>query len=382
MTNLSVKAFLELVQRSRLADGRALRDSLLECKRHYGDRLPTDAQAVADWLVEGGLLTQWQCARLLERRHKGFFLGKYKLLDHLGTGGMSSVYLAEHTLLAKKRAIKVLPRHRVDDTSYLGRFEREARAMAALDHPNIVRAYDLDREQDRHYLVMEYVQGRDLGWIVKEQGPLDFDLAANIAAQAAEGLDYAHRQGLVHRDVKPGNLLLNGEGIVKILDLGLALVAEDDDASLTLLYNENVIGTADYLAPEQALNSHTVDSRADVYGLGCTLYFSLTGHPPFPQGTIAQRIVRHRTETPASILIDRPDCPRELVEICARMMLEKPSQRFPSCRDVSDALEQWLEQRGYAFPRDRSDPAERVSVLASAASRLCAPGPLWSRCLP
>lgn len=372
MTNLSVKAFLELVQRSRLADAKALRRSLLECKSHYGDRLPGDAQIVADWLVEAQLLTHWQCARLFERRYKGFFLGRYKLLDHLGTGGMSSVYLAEHTLLAKKRAIKILPRHRVGDTSYLARFEREARALAALDHPNIVRAYDLDREQDRHYLVMEYVQGRDLGWIVTERGPLDFDLAANIAAQAAEGLDYAHCQGLVHRDVKPGNLLLNGSGVVKILDLGLALVAEDDDRSLTLLYNENVIGTADYLAPEQALNSHTVDSRADVYGLGCTLYYSLTGHPPFPQGTIAQRIVRHRTETPASIRIDRPDCPRELVEICARMMLKKPSQRFASCREVSEALERWLAQRGYVFPRDRRDPAERVAVLAAGATRLCA----------
>jgi len=370
MTNLSVKAFLELVQRSKLADANALRQSLLECKRHNGNRLPQDVQTVADWLARTRLLTGWQCARLFEGRYKGFFLGKYKLLDHLGTGGMSSVYLAEHTLLAKQRAIKVLPRHRVGDTSYLARFEREARATAALDHPNIVRAYDLDNEQDTHYLVMEYVQGRDLSWIVNAHGPLEFAMSANIAAQAAEGLDYAHRQGLVHRDVKPGNLLLNEQGIVKILDLGLALVAQDDDASLTLLYKENVIGTADYLAPEQALDSHTVDPRADVYGLGCTLYFSLTGHPPFPQGTIAQRIVRHRTETPASILIDRPDCPRELVDICARMMLKNPAQRFSTCREVAGVLERWLEQHGYVFPPERGDPADRVAVLASAAVRL------------
>lgn len=342
MATLSVKNFLELVQRSKLVDPDELRTALLQCKEEHDDEMPSDSQVVADFLVEHGLLTEWHCGKLLDRKYKGFFLGKYKLLGHIGTGGMSSVYLAEHTLMRRQRAIKVLPKSRVGDSSYLERFHREAQATAALEHVNVVRAYDVDNEGDTHYLVMEFVKGQDIQNIVNEQGGLDYELAAEYMLQAARGLAYSHAEGLIHRDVKPANLLVDEEGVVKILDLGLALFSEDESASLTIQHNENVLGTADYLAPEQAINSHDVDRRADIYGLGCTFYFTLTGHAPFNEGTLAQRIARHQTQMPPDIREDRPDCPRDLVAICVKMIQKKKEDRYQSCEEVVAELENWL----------------------------------------
>ena len=244
-----VDEFLMLVRRTGLVERNRLNRALLRLKEEAAGRPITDIGFVGQRLVQAGLLTPWQCKNLLEGRHKGFFLKKYKLLDHLGTGGMSSVYLAEHVLMQRRVAIKVLPKARVQDSSYLARFHREARAAASLDHRNIVRAYDVDNDGDVHYLVMEYVEGRDLLAMVKQDGPLDYALAANYVRQAAEGLAHAHEAGLIHRDVKPANLLVDGSGVVKILDLGLARFTGEDIASLTVANDENVLGTADYLAP-------------------------------------------------------------------------------------------------------------------------------------
>ena len=287
MAKPKVDAFLDLLRRSGLVEKGRLNAVLVELKEQSGGEPISDTDFVADRIVQSGLITRWQADKLLEGRHKGFFLGKYKLLDHLGTGGMSSVYLAEHVLMQRRVAIKVLPKDRVDDSSYLARFHREAQAAAALDHHNIVRAYDVDNDGNNHYFVMEYVDGRDLQRIVKEDGPLSYVAAAEYIRQAAEGLAHAHQAGLIHRDVKPANLLVDQKNVVKVLDLGLARFTDESKASLTVAFDENVLGTADYLAPEQALNSHGVDARADIYGLGCSMYFLLTGHPPFPRRHVA-----------------------------------------------------------------------------------------------
>jgi len=279
MAKLSVKKFIEFVQRSQLVPEDQLKKSLLELKAREHNKLPADADVVAAHLVKDELLTTWQVGKLMSGKSKGFYLGKYKLLGHLGTGGMSSVYLAQHVLMNQKRAIKVLPRSKVGDSSYLARFHLEARATASLDHPNIVRAYDVDNEGNQHYLVMEYVDGSDLQTMVTNNGPLSHEQTANYIAQSAIGLANAHENNLIHRDVKPANLLIDPNGVVKVLDLGLALFSESDFDSLTIAHNENVLGTADYLAPEQALNSHEVDHRADIYGLGCTMYFSVDWAP-------------------------------------------------------------------------------------------------------
>ncbi len=349
MANIPVDKFLDYVNRSNLVEDETLQQSLEGLRAQHGGQLPEDADLVASYLVDQKLITRWHADKLVDRKYRGFFLGKYKLLGHLGTGGMSSVYLAEHQLMHRLRAVKVLPRTRVNDSSYLARFRLEAQTTASLDHPNIVRAYDVDNEGDNHYIVMEYINGKDLQGIVKDQHPLPLETICNYIAQAAEGLNYAHEEGLVHRDVKPANLLIEDRGLVKILDLGLALMKDDEQASLTIAHNENVLGTADYLAPEQAVNSHNVDLRADIYGLGCTLYFALTGHPPFPDGSLAQRINSHQTKMPADVRKERPDCPRDLADICNKMMQKKPAQRYQTMREVAEALEDWLVAHGFQF---------------------------------
>lgn len=353
MPKLTVDKFLELVAKSKLVDHDRWTQFVADLKNApVSDEEPLTGSApgaVADRLVDEELVTRWQADKLLEGRHKGFFVGKYKLLGHLGTGGMSSVYLAEHLLMHRRVAIKVLPKARGadKDSSYLERFHREAQAIAALDHVNIVRAYDIDNEGDTHYLVMEYIDGLDLNIIVRDSGTLEYITAAQYIKQAARGLHYAHSVGLIHRDVKPANLLVDAEGVVKILDLGLArFIAEKEQASLTVAYDENVLGTADYLAPEQAIDSHAVDARADIYGLGCSLYFLLTGHPPFTEGTLTQRLMAHQKDPPPSIYKDREDAPPGLVNICLRMMAKKPADRYKDCAEVARALTNWLIEQG------------------------------------
>jgi serine/threonine-protein kinase len=346
MPKPNVETFLDLVQRSGLVEKDRLQALLAQLETDSGGKLPADVDRVAQQLVARNLITPWQCEKLLEGKHRGFFLGRYKLLGELGAGGMSKVYLGEHVLMQRRVAIKVLPQKRVTDTSYLQRFHREARAAAALDHPNIVRAYDVDNDGDNHYLVMEYVEGRDLQQTVKRDGRLDYATAADYVRQAAEGLGHAHAHGLVHRDVKPANLLVDRKNVVKVLDLGLARFTDDDRASLTVQYDENVLGTADYLAPEQAIDSHGADARADIYSLGCAFYFLLTGHPPFPDGTLPQRLMAHQKQQPQSILKERPDAPADLVAICMKMMAKRPADRYQTMDAVAQALRRWLADRG------------------------------------
>jgi serine/threonine-protein kinase len=362
-------SFLDLIRRSELVD-----DSQLE---QIQSRLAAEAadgqvseEVLAKKLVEEGLVTAWQCENLQQGRYKGFFLKnkQYRLLNHLGTGGMSSVYLAEQVLMKRRVAIKVLPKRRTNDSSYLARFHREAQAVAALDHRNIVRAYDVDNDNGVHYLVMEYIEGRDLQQIVKDEGPLPYAVAAEYIRQAAEGLEHAHRSNLVHRDVKPANLLVDGNEVVKLLDLGLARFTDEDRASLTVAYDENVLGTADYLAPEQAIDSHRVDGRADIYGLGCSLYFLLTGHPPFPEGTLPQRLLKHQKSQPPDIRLERPDAPADLLAICSKMMAKKASSRFQSMRDVAVSLADWLRAHNHPVGMTTlTEPTHEHAAVAAGA---------------
>lgn len=374
MPKLTADRFLELVGKSKLVDHDRWQQFLAAlgdptgCQSDPQSASKPDPRQLADQLVEKELLTRWQADKLLEGRHKGFVVGKYRLLGHLGTGGMSTVYLAEHLLMHRRVAIKVLPKSRGTDTesSYLERFHREAQAIASLDHVNIVRAYDIDNEGDTHYLVMEYINGHDLNYIVHESGPLDYITAARYTRQAARGLHYAHSVGLIHRDVKPANLLVDADGVVKILDLGLArFIAEEERASLTVAYDENVLGTADYLAPEQAIDSHGVDARADIYALGCSLYYFLTGHPPFTEGTLTQRLMSHQKDPPPDICNDRKDAPPGLVRICLKMMAKKPTDRYRNCAEVARALGDWLAEQGINDP----DPTACGDV-GSSSSRL------------
>ncbi len=340
MSKMKVDQFVDLVKKSGLVDDERLNQALSSV-----DPSVKDSGIIASMLTKAGLLTEWHSEKLLQGRHKGFYLGKYKLLNHIGTGGMGAVYLAEHQVMRHRVAIKLLPHHMAGHSAYLERFHQEARASAQLNHPNMVRAYDVDHDGNIHYLVMEYVDGTDLQAVVSRSGPLPYTTAADYIRQAAEGLSYAHHAGLIHRDVKPANLLVDKTGVVKILDMGLARFSDESQGSLTREYDQKMIGTVDYLAPEQAIDSHTVDARADIYSLGCTLYFLLTGDAPFPQGTIPQRLLQHQTHEPAPISQVRPDAPPALVGICRKMMAKKAEDRYQSADEVAQALADWLAGR-------------------------------------
>ncbi len=370
MAKVETPRFLELVKQSRLVED----DVLGKCLAQFGADLPDDPEVLAEALIQADRLTRWQADNLLNGKHKGFWLGSYRLLGKLGRGGMSTVYLAEHELMRRRAAIKVLPRRRVDDSSYLARFHREAQAAAALDHPNIVRVYDVAADGSVHYIAMEYIDGRDLQTLVAAEGRLDFDQAADYIGQTACGLQHAHDAGLIHRDVKPANCLANAKGVIKILDLGLAKFLEDKEStSLTVEHDENVLGTVDYLAPEQAIDSHTVDHRADIYSLGCTFYFLLTGHAPFPEGSLAQRLMKHQKSSPRPIQEVRPETPKQLLDICNKMMHKSPEKRYQSAREIAEVLGAWLGTRGKSITGDSgAGSSGRLAVAASMARQLLA----------
>ncbi|MGY8770423.1 MAG: serine/threonine protein kinase [Pirellulales bacterium] len=362
MAKVTPEKFLDFVLRSKLLSEDQVQSAEQALRQQNSGQLPAILDQVVSYFTEQQLITHWHCEKLTVGKYRGFFLAKYKLLKLLGTGGMSSVYLAEHTLMQRKVAIKVLPPKRVKDATYLARFHMEAQATAQLDHPNIVRAFDIDQEKNTHYIVMEYVPGRNLQTIVREAGPLSFDQAAQCVAQAADGLQHMHDAGVVHRDIKPANLLFDPTGILKILDMGLARFSQDDEESLTMEHEEHILGTADYLSPEQAMNSHKVDSRTDIYSLGCSLYFLLVGHVPFPEGSLAQRIAKHQSVMPEKLRKSRPNCPASLAQICEKMMAKKRTERFQSAKQVAQELRQWLDSRGRNATIDPTVKQVTVSV--------------------
>jgi serine/threonine protein kinase len=331
---------VDLIRRSGVVEEPKLQSYLQ--KLTADSNWPTDPSKLAGLLVRDGILTYFQAEQLLQGKYKRFNLGKYKVLEKLGSGGMAQVFLCEHKLMRRRVAIKVLPIPKADDPSSLARFYREARVIAAVDHPNIVRAYDIDQDENLHFLVMEYVDGTNLQELVKKFGPLDFLRACHYIYGAAVGLQHAHELGLVHRDIKPGNILIDRSGVVKILDMGLARFFHDEEDNLTRMNDENVLGTADYLAPEQALDSHTVDIRADIYSLGATFYYLLTGSPPFPEGSVAQKLIWHQNRQPRPIASLRPDTPEPLIAIIDRMMAKDPAQRYQTPAEVMAALASWV----------------------------------------
>ena len=339
----TVDEFLDLVRRSGVIDEKRL-TTLLD-RLHSQGLVTSDPRALAGQFIHEGVLTPFQVEQLLQGRWRRFSIGKYKVLERLGAGGMGSVYLCEHTLMRRRVALKVLPATRSKDSSSLDRFYREARAVAALDHPNIVRAYDIDSDDNLHFLVMEHVDGASLQEMIKRAGVgMDPIRTAHYIRQAALGLQHAHEAaGLVHRDIKPGNILVDRNGIVKILDMGLARFFHDEEDPLTKQYDENILGTADYLSPEQAIDSHSVDIRSDIYSLGGTFYYCLTSKTPFVEGSVAQKLIWHQNRQPKPIAEYRDDVPPGLLAIGEKMMAKKPDDRFQTPQQVADALAPWTQ---------------------------------------
>jgi serine/threonine protein kinase len=358
--------FLDLVRKSGVLEDKRL-DAYVE-KATAAGVVPEEPSKLAGLLVRDGILTHFQAEQFLQGKWRRFTIGKYKVLERIGSGGMGSVYLCEHKLMRRRVAVKVLPTAKADDTSSLERFHREARVVAALDHINIVRAYDVDQDNNLHFLVMEYVDGASLQEMIKRGGVMDVTRAAHYMRQAAMGLQHAHETaGIVHRDIKPGNILVDRYGIVKILDMGLARFFHDDEDVLTKKYDENVLGTADYLAPEQALDSHSVDIRADIYSLGATFYFCLTGRSPFNEGTVAQKLIWHQTRQPKAIRTIRPDIPQGIEALVEKMMAKDRNQRFQMPSEVAEALSPYT-QEAIGPP-----PEIEMPQLCPAAKGLAAP---------
>jgi serine/threonine protein kinase len=333
----SLDDLVKLIRKSGMVDEPRL-DAYLEKLRQSGSP-PADVKKLAGTMVKDGLLTYFQAEQFLLGKWRGFTIGKYKLLERIGFGGMGQVFLCEHMYMRRRVAIKVLPPAKAEEPAALGRFYREARAAAALDHPNIVRTHDIDQDGNLHFLVMEYVDGSSMLDIIKKSGPMDVGRATHYVAQSAQGLDHAYRVGVIHRDIKPGNIMVDRGGSAKILDMGLARFYHTDDDMLTLKYDEkSVLGTADYVAPEQTVNSHEVDVRADIYSLGATFYFLLAGHPPFPDGTIAQKLISHQTKEPRPIREIRPEVPQGLEDVLRKMLTKSVEDRYQTPEEVYDAL--------------------------------------------
>ena len=307
------------------------------------DDLPAEPHKAAAALVKQGVITRFQAQQLLQGRHKGFRLGAYVVLEQLGRGGMGVVYLAEHQELRRKVAVKVLVVGKDDDAKLAAeRFSREARAAAALDHPNIVRIFDVSRHGDTPYLVMEYVEGETLQQVLDREGALQYGAAADAVAQAAAGLQHAHEKGFVHRDIKPGNLMRDKTGVVKILDMGLARLSASSEDKLTERLDAGaVVGTADFIAPEQALNSPNVDVRADIYSLGASFFALVTGKPPFA-GNTTQKLLQHQMAAAPNVSTMDATLPKGLAGVVAKMLAKKPQDRFATPADVIAALAPWL----------------------------------------
>jgi eukaryotic-like serine/threonine-protein kinase len=307
--------------------------------------MPSSAAALAHELVKSGKLTAYQAAAVLQGKIKGLVIGGYTVLDKLGSGSMGIVFKAIHRQLGQVVALKLLPPSLARHPTAVSRFRREAKAAAKLSHPNIVAVIDADEFRGLHFLVMEYVDGRDLSRLVREQGTLSIPQALDCIIQVARGLEAAFAAAVVHRDIKPSNLMADPGGTVKILDMGLARLDPiggslgDAEVEGSLTQSNALIGTVDYMAPEQASNPKNADHRSDIYSLGCTLFYLLTGRPPFTGETLIERLIAHREQPVPRLSVIRPDVPAELDLVVERMLAKSPADRFASLGELIAELE-------------------------------------------
>ena len=370
---------------------------------------PADrGRPVARALVEKGLLTKFQAERLLAGRTAGFLLGQYRILDQIGRGGMGRVFRAEHRTMRRVVALKVLAPDLLRTDRARELFLREVRAAAQLVHPNIVTAYDANEIDGRFFLVLEYVDGPNLEQLVRQQGPLPVGQACDYVRQIAHGLQCAHLLGMVHRDIKPANILvqrrgLNGDavGLVKISDFGLARLHnpnaadEFNDHPGTILTKDNtVMGTPDYLSPEQARCLHKTDIRSDLYSAGCTFHFLLTGQVLFPGGSALDKLIRHGAEKPTPVRELRPEVPAQVAAVLDKLLAKHPRERYQTPAALAAALEPFAvsgptpwaplppsaEPFEDALPTPASDPSlqasDDLSALANTVPHYGAPTPL------
>jgi serine/threonine protein kinase len=358
----SVDSFLKTVLRSGVLDREQLRDGLRDMPL---DRR-SDPEAVADHLVETGKLSRFQAGKLLRGMAVGLVLGPFHVLAPIGKGGMGTVYLARDSRSQMLVALKVLPPKRArEEQRVLTRFRREMEMCRRVAHPHLAWAYEVGVCQGVYYIALEYIPGKSLYRLVNDEGPLEVGRAARLFSEVASALDHAHNQGLIHRDLKPSNIIITPHGHAKVLDLGLALVQGEAPADREVIGGRGyVVGTMDYIAPEQAENAAKVDPRSDIYGLGCTLYFALTGQPPFPGGSALEKIQRHRNDDPVPVPQLNPAVPPGFIGLLRKMMAKNPDLRFATAAELQETLESWASHEA-TLPLDQRGDKEYQEAVAA-----------------
>lgn len=312
------------------------------------NKQPQTARKLVQEMLRREKVTEFQAETMLKGKTKRLVAGNYVIMEKIGQGGMGRVYKARHRRMDRVVALKFLPSKARQSPEAIGRFDREIRAAARLAHRNIVTSHDADESEGRYFLAMEYIDGSDLLAVVNDGGPLPVETAVDYIVQAAEGLQYAHSQKIIHLDIKPANLLLDKTGTIKILDMGLARIDDVISAAETapaesLIQDGKVMGTVDYIPPERSSDPQAVDHRADIYSLGCTLYHLLTGRPPFTGNTILKRIKAHRVKPIPSLSKARDDVPESLDAVFQKMLAKNPDDRYGSMAEVITHLRACVE---------------------------------------
>ena len=353
---MSATVFLEQLRESSLLSDQQLE----EVARRFSQSQQGDTQTLIAELVTKGILTPYQVKQLGQGNAKKLVLGQYRILDEIGRGGFGHVYKALHTLMNRIVALKVISPELIENERVRRWFRREVQATTQLSHPNIVMAHDANEVDGVLFLVMEYVEGADLDTIIKKQGRLPIPRSCEIIRQVAVALQHAYEKGLVHRDIKPANLLIPGYNpkaersekrssammplsLVKVVDFGLARLHDaNQNQSLMLLHEKGFVGTPDFVSPEQARDVHNADVRSDIYSLGCTFYYALTGRKPFQAESVLETVVKNLETEPPTVESLRPEVPFQLGAIVRRMMAKDASRRFQTPADLVDELEDYL----------------------------------------
>ena len=425
----TISSFVEGLLQTQLLDADQ-RDEVLELQ----DTL-SEPRQLAQELLKRGWLTPFQINQIFQGKGRGLTLGPFVLTERLGEGGMGQVFKARQTMLNRTVALKVIRKECLDNPKVIQRFQREIRAAAQLSHPHIIRAYDADQVNGTYYFAMEFIDGTDLAHMVRETGPLKVIQACEYIRQAALGLQHAHERGLVHRDIKPANLLVARAvssdrrrssgmiprpldltkkssavlsrslptlaypwGMVKLLDMGLARCTDafTGKAATHLTQIGSVMGTPEFIAPEQARDSHTSDIRADLYSLGCTLYFLLAGRAPFPDGTLTEKLLQHQTDEPEPVALVRRErmltwkgesgpepvseemlhVPAQVVRIMRRLMEKDADDRYQTPIELANELQTIVAQLANGIlPKDEEDATVELPVLPPAAETPVTLGP-------
>jgi serine/threonine protein kinase len=357
-------------------------DSFLN--RFPSETRPREAESLARELVRAGRLTEYQAGAILQGKSRGLAIGNYLILDKIGKGGMGMVFKARHRRTKRIIALKVLPPSFARSESAVLRFQREAEAVGRLGHPNIVAALDAGEFNGLHYFAMEYVEGNDLTRLVKERGPLPVDRAIAYLTQAALGLKAAHDRGIFHRDIKPSNLMLDAGGTVKVLDLGLARIEKEADffgsaePDLDLTRPGDLMGTVSFMSPEQAVSASDADHRSDIYSLGCTLFYLLTGNPPYPGPTRMACLLAHREQPIPRVRDLRPEVPSIIDTTLQRMLAKAPADRHPSVAALLTDLEACLAPDAHVRAGPVPTPQPRIDGDSQSQPGRLLPTLLWS----